>query len=308
MQTMNTQLAIKDRKILVTGASGYIGPRLCRRLLHIGADVAAVSRTRPPIDDRRLRWSAVDLSDRIATAELLKKKTPDIIFHLAGYAAGGREMDLVAPTFFSNLLTTVNILAASTDCGVRRIVLPGSLEEPAGESSEFVPSSPYAASKWAASAYARMFNKLYETPVVILRLFMTYGPGRQNPNKLIPYVIRSLLQKKAPELSSGHREIDWIFIDDAVEGMIYAAQAPDVGGHTLDLGSGEPVTIRALVEKLVDIIDPRVRPMFGALSERPMEQVRVADIDRTYRRTGWKANIALEDGLRQTVEWFRTQL
>jgi nucleoside-diphosphate-sugar epimerase len=303
---MNTQLSIKDQNILVTGASGYIGPRLCRRLLHIGADVSAVSRTRPPIDDRRLRWSAVDLSDRIATEGLLKKRTPDIIFHLAGYAAGGREIGLVLPTFSSNLLTTVNVLAAASACGVRRIILPGSLEEPAGESSEFIPSSPYAASKWAASAYSRMFHKLYETPVVILRLFMTYGPGRQNPNKLIPYVIRSLLEKKPPELSSGHREIDWIFIDDAVEGMICSAQAPDISGETLDIGSGQSITIRALVEKLVGIIDPSVRPMFGALSERPMEQVRVADIDQTYQRTGWKSRVAIDDGLRKTVEWFQT--
>jgi nucleoside-diphosphate-sugar epimerase len=136
---------------------------------------------------------------------------------------------------------------------------------------------------------------------------MTYGPGKQSQKKLIPYVINSLLKKKPPELSSGQREIDWIFIDDAIEGMIAAAQAPDVNGCMLDIGSGQPLSIQALVEKLVDIIDPSIKPLFGALSERPMEQVKVAQREETYKKIGWKAQVSLDSGLKETVDWFRTQ-
>ena len=169
------------------------------------------------------------------------------------------------------------------------------------------PSSPYAAGKWASSAYARMFNRLYKTPVVIARIFMTYGPGEPNPNKIIPYVITSLLHGESPKISSGTREVDWIYVDDVVDGLILAAQATDVEGHTVDLGSGVLVPIRKVVENLVDIIGTDLKPLFGSIPDRPMEQVRVANIGVTRERIGWEPKTSLEKGLRCTVDWHMNQ-
>lgn len=292
----------------MTGASGYIGPHLCRRLLKIGADVFAVSRTRPSIDNKRLQWYQVDLSDFKAAQKLLMNIKPDVIFHLAGHAAGGREIGLVLPTYHSNVTTTVNLLIAASEFGSRRIILPGSLEEPEAGTGDVVPSSPYAAGKWAASAYARMFHELYKTPIVILRLFMTYGPGRQSPGKLLPYVITSLLKGETPKLSSGERRIDWIYIDDVVDGLIAAAEAPDVEGSTIDLGSGVLVSIRDIVQQFVKMIDPKLNPLFGDIPERPMEQVRVANVNETYSRIAWRPSVPLNKGLEYTVSWYREQL
>jgi UDP-glucose 4-epimerase len=168
------------QKILVTGASGFIGPHLCRKLSKYGADVYAISRTGEGFSNNsHIRWSRGDFSDIATVRTLLTDIKPDVIFHLAGHAAGGRELELVLPTYHSNLTTTVNLLLVATEIGCDRIILPASLEEPDVDDLEVVPSSPYAAGKWASSAYARMFHKLYGTPVVILRVFMTYGvlPG-----------------------------------------------------------------------------------------------------------------------------------
>lgn len=294
------------KKILVTGASGFIGPHLCRRLCMDGADVHAVSRSIRSNSDNSPRCWRSDLSDISTVRKLLNTIRPDIIFHLSGHAAGGRGLELVLPTFHSNLTTTVNLLTIATETGCSRIVLPGSLEEP--DDSNATPSSPYAAGKWASSAYARMFYKLYKTPVVNLRVFMTYGPGKQDPRKLLPYVITSLLQKRAPELGGGQREIDWIYMDDLVEGLIASAQAPGVEGDTIDLGSGVLVSIRTIVQKLTDMIDPEVKPLFGALPERSMEQVRVANIEDTYNKIGWKPTISMEKGLEFTVNWYKEEL
>jgi UDP-glucose 4-epimerase len=296
------------RKILITGANGYIGPHLYRQLCRSGAEVHAVSRRPPLVDGECPRWWKADLTDFKAVCTIMDAVKPDVVFHLAGYAAGSRDIELVLPTFHSNLTTTVNILTAAAATGCRRIILPGSLEEPDSTAAEVVPSSPYAAGKWASSAYARMFHKLYKTPVVILRIFMTYGPGRQNPGKLIPFIITSLLRGQSPGLSSGQRRIDWIYIDDVIDGLLSAALAPEVEGKTIDLGSGILLPIRTIGERLSAMVNASVSPSYGALADRPMEQVRAANIEETYKMIGWKPMTSLEEGLVNTVSWYKEHL
>jgi nucleoside-diphosphate-sugar epimerase len=293
------------KRILVTGGSGFIGPHLARALCKSEAEIHIVSRKIITTTETRPRCWQGDLSEIGTARTLLKKIQPDVIFHLAGYAVGGRGLDLVLPTFQSNLMTTVNLLTAATEMGCRRIVVAGSLEEPALDNEEIVPSSPYAAGKWASSAYARMFNRLYKTPVVIARIFMTYGPGEPNPNKIIPYVITSLLRGESPKISSGKREVDWIYVNDVVEGLILAAQTQDAEGSTIDLGSGVLVPIRTVVENLIDIIGSDLEPLFGSIPDRPMEQVRVANTQVTHDKIGWEPRTSLEKGLRYTVDWHK---
>jgi UDP-glucose 4-epimerase len=295
------------QKILVTGGTGFIGPHLCNALCESVAEIHVVSRKVISTFEPRPRIWQGDLSDITTVRSLLQTIRPDVIFHLAGYAVGGRGLEFVLPTFNSNIATTVNLLTAATEIGCSRIVVAGSMEEPITSTEDVIPSSPYAAGKWASSAYARMFNRLYKTPVVIARIFMTYGPGEPNPNKIIPYVINSFLHEESPKLSSGTREVDWIYVDDVVNGLILAAQAPDVEGHTVDLGSGVLVPIRKVVENLVDIIGTDLRPLFGSIPDRPMEQVRVANIGATRERIGWEPKTSLEKGLRCTVDWYMNQ-
>jgi UDP-glucose 4-epimerase len=136
---------------------------------------------------------------------------------------------------------------------------------------------------------------------------MTYGPG-QDERKLVPYVIRSLLEEKAPQLSSGRQQIDWIYIDDVIEGFVAAAQAPDIEGQTIDLGSGKLVPIRAVVADLMTVIGSKVQPIFGALPDRPLERPRTANIADAYQKLGWMASTPLAAGLERTTEWYRERL
>jgi nucleoside-diphosphate-sugar epimerase len=211
-------------------------------------------------------------------------------------------------TFRNNLVSTVNLLLVVNEIGCKRIILAGSLEEPEQGDLSAVPCSPYAVAKWAGSAYARMFHALYQLPVVILRIFMVYGPAQQDLQKLIPYTILSLLRGEAPKLTSGRRPVDWIYVEDVVEGFLAAAQAAHIEGNTIDIGSGKLISIRAIVEHLVRLINPQIQPLFGALSERSFEQIRVADPARSYALIGWKATTSLEEGLKRTVDWYRKQL
>jgi UDP-glucose 4-epimerase len=201
----------------------------------------------------------------------------------------------------------VNVLVAAAETGGTRVVLAGSLEEPDGGDPEPTPVSPYAAAKSASSAYGRMFHSLYGVPVVVLRVFMVYGPGQHDQTKLVPYVITSLLRGHPPELSSGRRPVDWVYVDDVVHALLASATADAAVGETIDVGSGILTPIRGVVEMLVELMRPPVEPAFGALPDRPRERVRVADVARTQAILGWAPGTSLETGLAATIEWFMAQ-
>jgi nucleoside-diphosphate-sugar epimerase len=228
---------------------------------------------------------------------------PDVLFHLAGIVTARPDIDLVLPTFNSLVASTINLLTAATDFGCR-VVLVGSLTEPKGSEAEPTPNSPYSAAKWASSGYGRMFHQLYGTSVVIVRVFMTFGP-RQHETKLIPYVIQSLLRNQRPELSSGRWEADWIYIEDVVRGLLAAAQVQGIEGSTVDLGSGTLVPVRRIVQHLVDLTSSELDPRFGALPDRPAEQKRAAAVKSTEALLGWKPVTPLIEGLRHTVDWYK---
>ncbi len=293
---------LEDARVLVTGASGFIGRHLCRRLRGLGAEVHGAARGHKAPEGVDVEWRAVDLAAPDAAGRLLDEVVPDVVFHLASLVTGGRDRNLVWPAFEANLVTTLRLLSAAAERGRPRVVLAGSLEEPVGSAA---PCSPYAAAKAAASVYGRMFAELYGLPVTIARIFMVYGPGPQDPAKLVPYVIRELLAGRSPKLSRGLRPVDWIYVEDAVDGLVRMAVTADAVGRELDFGSGELVTVSEVVQRLFRIAGGAVEPAFGALPDRAGEVVRRAELANTEAVLGWRPQTALDEGLRRTVEWFR---
>lgn len=298
--------ALSDTSALVTGASGFIGSALVRRLRDAGAVVHCVSRKPRISESPGVRWWNADLADPDSLKAVLDAAEPETVFHLAGITSAARGPEKVLPILHANLVTTVNLLVATTGRPVRRLLLAGSLEEPQPDGSWPVPSSPYAAAKSGAAMYARMCHALYRTPVVSLRLFMVYGPAQPDVSKLVPYVIRSLLRRESPALSTGMRAVDWVYVDDVVDAFLAAATAENVDGETFDVGSGQLTTVREIVERLAGIIDAGTSLKFGIVPERALEQVRVADVVRTADRLGWRAQTPLDRGLQQTVDWHRS--
>ena len=303
---MTTANDLMGRTALVTGASGFIGSRLCQSLRAAGAIVHGVSRSIRTGGGCE-RWWRSDLTELDGVRGIMNTVRPHFVFHLASEVVGNRDVAIIPSTFKGNLTSAVNLLTAATENGGSRILLIGSLEEPEPGMEWAVPSSPYAAAKYAASTYGRMFHRLYGTQVVFLRLFMVYGPAQRDLKKLVPYVTLSLLEKRAPELSSGQRRVDWIYVDDVVQALMAAAVAPHVDGKTLDVGSGELVTVREVVDELVRQINPSIEPRFGAVAERPYEQERKADVAAITAALDWRPRVALKEGLANTVQWYRSQ-
>lgn len=305
---MQVHNGLDGQRILLTGASGFIGSHLCLRLRQEGAEVHAVYRSRRPTDLRDQHWWQADLANLADVRKIIGKARPEVIFHLASHVKGAPDLEHVLPTFQSNLQSTVNLLTVAAESDCRRVVLTGSLAEPDVEHGETFPSAPYAAAKWASTGYARMFHALYHLPVVIARVFMVYGPGQMDLTKLIPYVILSLLRGESPRITSGDRLVDWIYVSDVVEGFLALAQQPGIEGLTIDLGSGALVSIRQIVQQVASIMGGTEEPEFGALPDRPMEPTRVAKTAETLARIGWKPQVCLHEGLRRTVDWYRAEL
>ena len=302
-ETVISTSSYANRTVLVTGAYGFIGQHTCAKLIDAGAEVHAVTRlTRTPIKGLR-QTHVVDLGHESDVARLIETVQPDIVFHLASHVNGSRSIEEVGPTFENNLATTVHLLRHVTGTKCQRIVLAGSLEE----SSADVPSSPYAASKTAATMYARLFHALYRTPITIARLFMVYGPGQQDARKLVPYVSLSLLSGRRPSLSGGVRPVDWVYIDDVVEALLRCAIEPTLSGKTIDVGTGELTTVRRVAERIKELVGGMNGPVFGAVEDRAAEQVRAADPTAAARLLG-RPLVELDAGLRLTVDWFRNSL
>jgi UDP-glucose 4-epimerase len=305
---MQMRSRLCGQRILVTGASGFIGSHLCIRLSQEGTEVHAVYRTRRPAELAGQQWWQADLADLAEVKKIVGETRPEVIFHLASHVKGAPDLEHVLPTFQSNLQSTVNLLTVAAESNCRRVVLTGSLAEPEIENGEKFPSAPYAAAKWASSGYARMFHALYKLPVTIARVFMVYGPGQSDVTKLIPHATLSMLQGYRPRISSGGRMVDWIYVSDVVDGFIALANASDVDGVTVDLGSGSLVSIRTIVEQLTRLIGDGANVEFGALPDRPLEPTRLAKTAETFAKIGWKPQVPLQEGLERTVNWYRGEL
>jgi UDP-glucose 4-epimerase len=300
---------VAGQRVLVSGASGFIGSHLCERLLQEGAEVHAVAHASAAAEPGEVRWWRADLAEVAAVRELFAAVQPDTVFHLAGWVAGGTDRALVLPTFRSNLMSTVNVLdlAADGECG--RVLLAGSSyerEEPSLRSDRI---SPYAVAKLAASQYAAMFNGLYGLPVVTLRVYMAYGPAQRDDTKLIPYVVQSLLREESPHLTNGYREVDWVYVDDVVEAFLTAAATDGIEGRTFDVGSGALVSIRETAERIHRLVGSRAEPVYGAVNGGPREALRLlSNPEATRAALGWAPRVSLDEGLVRTVEWYRPRV
>jgi UDP-glucose 4-epimerase len=287
-----------DTRVLITGASGFIGTHLARALSKQGAEVHGFSRIQRESNKSVLKWWCVNLSNLGEIRDALKVICPRVIFHLSSYASGSRELGLVLPIFQSEVIATVNLLSAATEIGTERIVLLGSMEE-----SKYgdPPSSPYAAAKMTSRIYGQLFHSLYRSPIVFTRLFMTYGPG-QPDWKIIPYCIKTLLRGEAPRIGSPKRKVDWIYISDAIDGLMAVAETDGLEGISLDLGSGSLVEIEEIVRRIKQIINPSIDPQFIPSMSRTMEQVRCANLAATVQMIEWEPKITLDVGLKCVIE------
>ncbi len=251
--------------------------------------------------------AACDVTDIAQVQASFAAAQPDCVFHLAAKVTGARSIELVRSTLATNLVGTVNVLLAAAEQKSSSIVCLGSLQEP-DQALPPVPCAPYAAAKFAASSYARMFAEVFSVPVTLARPLMVYGPGQLDFTKLVPYVARQLISGGTAELSSGRPAFDWVYVDDVVDALVAVAERPDLKGHTIDVGCGKLTTVAEVAAGIGRRLDRASAISLGAIPDRLLEPTRVADVVTTAGLIGWRAEVALDEGLDRSVDWYRTYL
>lgn len=291
-------------RYLVTGGTGYIGRALVPKLLELGPVTLLVRELYgsgeplpPPLSSLRadLDLLYADLRNLQLTSRALRAAEPECVIHLA--ARGVTDPFLSPHTALSHNLTgTLNLLRASFESvsTVNRLI---AARTPGEETAMNV----YAASKAAAWNFCQMYARTARWPIVGAMIFQAYGPG-QPVNLLVPAAVRSALAGEDFPMSSGNQEKDWIYIDDVVDGLLASARADLLPGTTVELGTGVATSIRAVAERVYDLVGQGGQPLPGSIPDRPGEvRQQVADVESTYRLTGWRSKVELRNGLERVV-------
>jgi len=296
----------RGKRCLVTGAAGFIGTALCRQLTNSGAEVWGLGRqsTAAAATDY---WLTCDVTNQAQVSESMQECQPEVVFHLASIVSGVRKMESVLPMLHANLSGFVNVAIHAADVKCDRIVGMGSLQEP-DQALPATPTSPYAAAKFAASCYARMFAEVFNVPIVIARPLMVYGPGQLDRTKLVPHVISQLLSGGSASLSSGTHRFDWVYVDDVCEALLAIASSKELIGQTIDIGTGKLTAVVDVARGLARRLHAADSLMIGTLTDRTGEPTRSADTATTKALTGWESRVELEDGLDLTIEWYKENL
>ncbi|HEY6871439.1 MAG TPA: NAD(P)-dependent oxidoreductase [Geobacteraceae bacterium] len=305
-------------KVLVTGATGFVGSCLARRLVETGHEVHVFSRQgsdrwRLAGLEGRLADHRVDLRDGAAVMAAVAMIRPAAICHLATHGGFAFQQE-TSVILESNFLGTVNLLRACEKVGFDSFINTGSSSEygvkgaPMREGDLLEPVGDYGVSKAAATLFCRSEALQKGLPVVTLRLFSPYGPW-DDPKRFIPYAIKSLLRGEPPQLSNPASVRDYVYIDDVLDLYLKLIGEPRCGGEVFNAASGRQSSIGEVFSLLAEIIDPGVTPVWGAVgSRRPEPPSWVADIGRAERELGWKPAVSLRDGLAKTSGWMREHL
>lgn len=297
-------------RMLVVGGSGFIGHALCQAARDRGYTVTSLSMHAPANALDGVEYLAGNLADREGLKALLGGRSFDYLVNCGGYIdhrsyfSGGRELIGAHFDGVQNLLDAVNATS------LKRFVQIGSGDEygnvaaPQAETIREAPISPYSLGKAAATHFLQMLWRMDKFPAVTLRIFLAYGPG-QGDKRFLPQIIRGCLRNDRFPVSVGGQMRDFCYVDDVVEGILRALDAPDVCGQVINLASGIPVSIRAMIEHVCALVGQGL-PDFGKIPYRPGENMALwADTALARELLSWQPQVSLEQGLAKTIEYYR---
>jgi len=319
-------MSLQHKKIVVTGASGFIGSHLVEHLVTRGARVRALIHYNSRgdrgllevLDEVILGEVEIvmgDLQDQEAVR--LALKGCEIIFHLGALVAIPYSYLHPLNVVQTNVLGTTHVLNAALAHGIERLIHTSTSEaygtaqyQPIDEKHPLVAQSPYAASKIAADKLAESYHLSFGLPVATLRPFNTYGP-RQSARAVIPTIIAQALSQDVIRLGATFPQRDFTYVSDTVDGFLRIAECDQAVGQVVNLGCGQAVPISDIVAQVGAILG-RPLPILPEPSRlRPVDSevgLLVADHHKAATLLGWRPTVPLEEGLRKTVDWIAKHL
>ena len=291
-------------RLLLTGASGFVGRAVLTALLTRGVDTIALSRTRPVVAGT-FEWHDTDLLDHAATARAVEATRPDTILHLAWTVEHGRFW--TAPTNLDWIAATLNLARAAATAGVTRFVGTGTCYEydcPATgncreDQTPLAPALLYGTAKDATRRVLEEFGRTHGLSVAWARLFFLYGPG-EGAGRLVPSIARALAAGQSAPCTSGTGVRDFIDVRDAGEGLAALALSEVTGA--VNVASGQAISIADVARTLGQLAERPELVHIGALADRPGEPPRiVADVARLGQEVGYRSDRTLEAGLNEAL-------
>ena len=311
------------KKVIVTGAAGFIGSHLTEALTEAGAEVTAVVHYNAgslihnlAFLDPNVRKHIKIMSGNIEDSDFMNRaiKGNDIVLHLAALIAIPYSYEAPRSYVRTNVEGTLNVLEAARQLDVQRVVHTSTSEvygtairTPIDEEHPLQGQSPYSASKIGADKMAESYYRSFGTPVVTVRPFNTFGP-RQSARAFIPTIISQALERDEIKLGSLTPERDMTFVSDTVAGFMAAALADDVNGDTINLGTGETHSVGWFANRLLDLMGSTKRIVQDQERMRPeLSEVMklVSDNSLAAKKLGWKPTVALDEGMSKTIEFVR---
>jgi nucleoside-diphosphate-sugar epimerase len=296
------------KKVLVTGASGFIGRHCLPLLLSRGYEVHALARQRSANSDSSdIHWHEIDLLTPGSCAQLLSRLQPECLLHLAWYAVPGKFWE--ATENIEWVRASMELLQAFAENGGTRVVVAGTCAEydwSEGECNEdttpLLPSTLYGTSKHSLERLVNDWSRQQTMSAAWGRVFFLYGP-EENPSRLVAYVIRSLLQNQPALCTNGHQLRDFLHVEDVASAFVSLLESQVVG--PVNIGSGIPIAVRDVLNEIARCIGRPDLIVFGARSSAGEPAAIWANIERLTKQILWVPRYDLRLGLEQTIEWWR---
>jgi dTDP-glucose 4,6-dehydratase len=319
---------LSSKRVLVTGAGGFIGSHLVEQLVELGAEVRAFVRYNSRSDyallntlPQKVQDSIEVISGDLRDGDAITKAVAgcDVVFHLGAVISIPYSYVHPLETTNSNVIGTLNVLLACRDHGVERLIHTSTsevygtaLQVPISETHPLQGQSPYSAGKIGADKLAESFYRAFDLPVITIRPFNTFGP-RQSARAVIPTIITQALTKDVIRLGSLEPRRDFTYIADTVRGFLMAAAIdnPAALGQVFNLGTGEDISIGELVEVVRNLVqrdfvveteNQRIRPVKSEVMRL------IADNSRAREHLGWQPTYNIQDGLEETMNWIGKNL
>jgi len=304
---------------LVTGGAGFIGSHLCEELVRRGHTVrvadSLITGKRSNLDHvPGVEFLEGDLADPAFAQRAVHGV--EYVLHQAAIPSVPRSVKDPIASNRANVDATLNVLVAARDAGVARLVFAGSSSAygntptlPKREDMPANPLSPYALQKVVGEQYLQMFTRLYGLETVSIRYFNVFGP-RQDPSSpysgVISVFATALLENRAPTIyGNGEQTRDFTYVANVVDGVLRACEAKDASGEVINVATGGRISLNDLFRAMRGIIGGTVEPAYAEPRAGDVRDSQ-ADITKAQRLLGYQPSVSFEDGLRRTVEWYRT--
>jgi len=305
---------------LVTGGAGFIGSHLSEELVRRGhrvrvADNLSTGKRRNLDHISGVEFMHGDLADLTFATRVVQGM--DFVLHQAAIPSVPRSVSDPLTSNRANIDATLNVLVASRDAGVKRLVFAGSSSEygnaptlPKREDMATAPLSPYALQKVMGTEYCRMFTRLYGFETVVIRYFNVFGP-RQDPGSPYSGVISlfstALIEGRQPIIyGDGEQTRDFTYVANVVDGVLRACTAPNAAGEAINVACGIRISLNQLLQAMNDIVGTTLQPIYKEERAGDVKDSQ-ADISKANALLGYTPLVSLEEGLRHTLEWCRSE-